>query len=160
MGSKIEELEKQLEEERAKQLRVTYYSPGTLFCEQSSYEIETRDLAACAARAKTDVTERYHAKPFGFRFEDGNGKKLSGMHYLTGKVLTYDDVPDDKEHSIMRSNMSSPDHCVVVENCNSFRFTGEFAEEDVVVDWEGNVIRRGDDADLVAFRADFKNRDL
>jgi hypothetical protein len=158
VGSKIEELEKQLEAERAKQLRVTFYSPGTFFCEQSSFEVEGRDLSKCAAMAKTDVTERYNAKPFGFRFEDGNGKKLSGMHYLTGRVITYDEVPDDAEHRIMRCNMRDPLQCVVVENTNSFRYTGEFAEKDVILDWDGAIVRRGDDADLVDYRRKFKER--
>ena len=140
---KVKELEDQLEEAQKGQLFCNYYSPGTFFLEQSRFEVETMDdLAACAARAKVDVKERYNAKPFGFRFEDGNGKSLSGLYYLTGKVIRYDDVPDDKDHSIMRSNMNDPERCVVVENTNSFKHTSHFSEEDVVLDWDGNITRR------------------
>ena len=155
---KVKELEDQLTEVRKGQLFVIYYSPGTFFLEQSSFEVETRDLAACAARAKTDVQERHGAKPFAFRFTDGNGECLSGLHYLTGKVLTRDDVPDDKEHSIMRSNMFDPDRCVVVENTNSYKHVSHFLEGDVVIDWEGNIVRRGDEDELVAFRAETKKQ--
>jgi hypothetical protein len=155
---KVKELEAQLKEVQKGQLFVTYYSPGTLFLEQSAFEVETRDLAACAARAKVDVKERYGAKPFAFRFTDGNGKSLSGLHYLTGKVIRYDDVPDDKEHSIMRSNMFNNEGCVVVENTNSFKHVSHFSEEDVIVDWDGNVTQRGNDPDLVVYRAEMKKR--
>jgi len=152
----VEKLEAQLTEAKAKQLFCTYYSPGTFFLEQSSFEVETRDLAACAARAKADVVERYGARPFAFRFTDGNGKVLSGLYYLTGTVLRRDDVPDDGEHQTMRSNMTDPERCVAVENTNSFKHVSHFSEDDVVVDWDGNITRRGDEPDLVAYRARFK----
>lgn len=42
---------------------------------------------------------------------------------------------------------------VIIENTNSWRFTGPFGEKDVIVDENGEVIRRGDDADLVEYRA-------
>jgi len=153
---KVKELEQQLEEAQKGQLFCTYYSPGTFFLEQSRFEVETRDLAACAARAKEGVKERHGAKPFAFRFTDGNDKSLSGLYYLTGKVIRRDDVPDDKDHSTMRFNMNDPERCVVVENINSFKHVSHFSEEDVVVDWDGNIIQRGDDPDLVAYRAEFK----
>lgn len=156
---KVKELEAQLEEAQKGQLFCTYYSPGTLFLEESRFEVETMDnLAACAVRAKEGVKERHGAKPFAFRFTDGNGKSLSGLYYLTGKVIRRDDVPDDKEHSIMRSNMDDPEQCVVVENTNSYKHVSHFSEEDVVLDWDGNIIQRGDDPDLVTYRAKFKKR--
>jgi len=155
---KVKELEAQLEEAQKSQLFCTYYSPGTFFLEQSRFEIETRSVAACATRAKADVKERHGAKPFAFRFTDGNGKSLSGLHYLTGKVIRLDEVPDDKEHSIMRSNMFDPDRCVVVENTNSYKHVSHFSEGDVIVDWEGNVVRRGDEPELVAYRAEVKKQ--
>ena len=155
---KIAALEAQLEKEKAKQLYVVYYSPGTLFAEQSRFKVEERDIAAAAGRAKVDVVERHNAKPFGFRFTDGNGELLSGMYYLTGKLVRYDEVPDDKEHSTMRSNMRCNDMPIAVENNNSWRYTGRFDEDDVIVDWDGNVVQRGDDPELVAYRAEFKRR--
>lgn len=157
MFDKIKELERQLKEARSGQLFCTYYSPGTFLTETSRYEVETQeDLASCAQRAKVDIKERYNATPFGFRFTDGNGKSLSGMHYLTGKVIRFDEVPDDSEHGIMRDNMRGNNMAVVIENTNSYRFTGNFSEEDVIVDWAGNIVRRGNDADLMAYRAEFK----
>ena len=158
MSNKVKELEAQLREAKKTQLFCVYYSPGTMFTESTRFETESRDLAACAARAKVDVVERHGAKPFGFRFEDGNGVKLSGMHYLTGELRRFDDIPDDKENSIMRSNMRCNDMPIVVENTNSYRYNGEFKPDDVIVDWSGNVIQRGDDPKLMAYRAEFKER--
>jgi len=156
MTDSVKELEAQLKEARKSQLFCNFLSPGTLFSEQRRIEIESRDLVKLAAYAKAGVVERHGAKPYGFRFEDGNGKALTGVHWLTGRVVRYDDVPDDKEHQLMRSNMCDPECCVVVENTNSYRFTGEFGEEDILIDWEGNVLCRGNDADIVAYRAAFR----
>ena len=157
-ANKVKELEAQIKEVQKEQLFCTYYSPGTFFLEQSAFEVEGRDLVACAGRAKVDVKERHGAKPFAFRFTDGNGESLSGLYYLTGKVIRRDEVPDDKEHSIMRSNMFDPERCVVMENINSFKHVSHFSDEDVVLDWEGNVVRRGDEPALVSYRAEVKRQ--
>ena len=54
--------------------------------------------------------------------------------------------------------MFDPDRCVGVENTNSFKHVSHFSEDAVVVDWDGNIIRRGNDPDLVAYRKAFQKR--
>jgi len=46
---------------------VTFHSPGTLFNESSTKEIDTWDIKRAVEMSK-DITERYGAKPFGFTF--------------------------------------------------------------------------------------------
>lgn len=140
---------------------VTFYSPGTLFSETSEIEIPTgASLKAIVAKAKT-VKERHGATPYGFSLkvvEEGvikRGKETyrkepkelsqSGMHFLTGRVMTIKDIPDDDEHRILLNNMKGNGWNAVVENTNSYRSTLPFEKDDVVVDWEGNVTARGSD---------------
>ncbi len=155
MTDEVDRLEKELEEARSKELRVVFYSPGTFFPESSSFEIKERSISWAIDKAK-EIKERYDAKPHSFRFEDGNGKYLSGFHYLTGTLRTYDEVPDDKEHYMLRTNMLNNDIAVCVENRNSFRFTGNFYEEDCILDWDGNIVQRGNDENLMNYRDKFK----
>ncbi len=141
MTNKIKNLESLLVAEKAKQLFVAFYSPGTFFCESSRKEVKSKDLKDAVILA-TKISERHGARPFGFRFEDGNGKTLSGMYYITGRVFKRDDVPDTPENNILRSNMRSRPVCI--ENNNSWKYTGEFNKEDFVVDWNGNITDSGD----------------
>jgi hypothetical protein len=77
----------------------------------------------------------------------------SALHFLGGKLIRYEEVPADDEHSIMRSTMRSNNMPVVIENCNSWKFTGEFGPEDCIVDADGAIVRRGNDPDLAEYRA-------
>lgn len=137
----------------------TFYSPGTFMPESSTVEFPSIDLKAIAKKAE-GISERYGAKPFGFRVETQEYEKIekdgkvfktdtkttfsSGMYYLTGRVLTLKDVPDTEENSILRSNMES-NKKVCVENTNSYRHTTFFNKEDKIIDWNGNVIAKGKD---------------
>lgn len=140
--SRIEELEKELEKERSKEVFAELFSPGVLFCESSLIKVNNREDIKGAIKGVKKTKERYGATPFGFRFVDGNSKVLSGMYYVTGRIFRRDDVPDTKENSIIRCNMISRPVCI--ENNNSYRYTGEFAKEDVLIDWDGNIIDKGD----------------
>ena len=42
---------------------------------------------------------------------------------------------------------------VVIENCNSWRFTGAFHDDEVICDADGSVIRSASDADLASYSA-------
>jgi hypothetical protein len=149
---------------------VEFYSPGTFFPEQSTKPISSWDTAEAVKLARS-VTERHNAKPHSFRFvtclvagpvPDGEGGTLSvepkevaksGLHFLGGRLLRYEEVPDDKEHNILRSNMRCNRMPVVIENTNSWRYTGAFDEDACIVDQEtGKVIRRGNDPDLMEYR--------
>ena len=152
---KIRRLEGELEREREKQLRVEFLSPGTLFSESSSYAVRSRSLGPVLTKMR-GVIERHGAKPYGFRFTDGNGKPVSGTHYVTGKVIAFRDVPDDKEHSMLKRNMRCNEQPFAIENNNSYRFTGEFEKDDVVVNRNGRVIERGDSPERMEYRRQFK----
>ncbi len=136
----------------------TYYSPGTFISESSSLKLKSLDVREACKKAKS-ISERYGAKPYGFilqEIEEGeiikNGeaykmqpktKYSSGMHFLTGRVLTLKDIPDTKENSILRSNMEGNGYGAVVENTNSYKSTMPFGKKDVIVDWDGNIIDEG-----------------
>lgn len=140
---------------------VTFYSPGTLFSENTEKEIESWNTKA-AIKLFDDIVERHGAKPYGFRFltklvanpiNDGEGGKLevqpktvekSGVHYITGTIKTYDDVLKEPDTDILASNMRMNEIALVIENTNSYKSTHEFNKEDCIVDFHGDVIERGD----------------
>ena len=156
---------------------VVFYSPGTLFSEESELPIVRWDpkLAVLASR---HILERYNAKPYGFRFStqlcsdpisDWEGGTLevapkevatSAMYFITGSLVTLDDVEarkDEKDFTLIL-NMKANNYPIVVVNENSFRSTLPFREEDVVVDKEGNIQERGDSDVCVMYRAMVKER--
>jgi len=128
--------------------------------ETDTVEFPSIDLKVIAAKAKT-LSQRHGAKPFGFRVETKEYEEIitkddkvfrtktettysSGIYFLTGRVLTLNDVPDTEENHILRSNMEI-NKLVCVENTNSYRHTSAFREEDKIIDWDGNVIAEGKD---------------
>jgi hypothetical protein len=146
---------------KTKNRYVTFYSPGTLFSESTRVKITARDTIKSIAKRAAKIKERYGATPYAFDIEtvsEGSvkvgGKKYradpkmlarTGMHFLTGKVLTLKDIPDTQEFNILRSNMKCNGWKAVVENTNSYRATLPFEKEDVVVDWDGKIVARGSD---------------
>jgi len=148
---------------------VEFFSPGTFQAEYSTRSIPSWSIAK-AIKLSKKVIERHGAKPYGFQFvtcicadpiPDGEGGKLkvvskevkrSGMHYLGGEILKFDDVPNTKENKILRSNMECNDMPVLVVNNNSWKWTAEFKKDDVVVDEKGVIVRRGNDKDIMAYR--------
>lgn len=153
--------------------KVTFYSPGTLFSEQSSKDIDSWDTKKAVEMAEK-ITERYNAKPYAFKFEtwkthapvsDGEGgtlevspklEKESGYYFLGGTLETYDDVVKrnlDSEN-ILRSNMRGNEYWIVCINTNSFKSTMPFGEEDKIVDAAGVVIESGDAPKHVKYRAE------
>lgn len=154
-----------------KQHTVTFYSPGTLFSEQSEKDIDSWDIKEAIKMAEK-VTERYNAKPYAFVFRtykthdpvsDGEGgflqveskkEKETGYYFLGGKLETYDDVVArnlDSE-STLRSNMKFNEYWIICINTNSFKSTMPFGEDDKIVDASGVVIESGDDPKWVKYR--------
>lgn len=149
---------------------VIFHSPGTFFDETTGREVTERDPKQAAALAVA-IVERYGAKPYGFRFvtmlvaepvPDGEGGTLqvqpkeierTGMHYLSGTVIRFDDIPIDNASAILRSNAQGNGWPIVVECRNSFRSVHPFVEGDVIVDALGNITERGDDPEHVEYRA-------
>ena len=124
---------------------VTFFSPGTFFAEESARPIKTWDVEAAKKMAR-EITERYNATPFGFRFTtrrrgrndlDSKVVKTSGMYYLGGKVETLAQVKAraTKDDRILVSNMECNKVKRIITNTNSWRYTGELHNEDVVLDW-------------------------
>lgn len=155
---------------------VEYLSPGTFFSETSSFPIDSWSTVVAVAMAST-VTERYNAKPYGFRFstteytlavdDDGNQhfvqpKEIakSGIYYVTGKIVRYDEYPENKENHILRSNMFGNNWPFMVENNNSWKCVQPFEPNDSVVDLNGNIVVCGNDPTLQPYRKQFaKERD-
>lgn len=123
---------------------ITFYSPGTFVSESTSKEVEFDNWNIdYAAELAHNIKERHGATPYGFRFEtkesDGWEPKTtfnSGMHYLGGKLLTVDDIPDTKENEILKWNMKHNHIEYVIENTNSWKVTMPFYKDtDVLVEW-------------------------
>ncbi len=124
---------------------VTFYSPGTFVHEQTIRPIERWNVGQAVDLARS-ITERYNAKPFGFRFStrarkddelDSKTVKESPMYYLGGDVLTLEDVKkrSDPRDEILISNMECNGWNVVIENRNSWLITQPLNADDVVLDF-------------------------
>lgn len=123
---------------------VVFYSPGTFFAEQTSKPIEGWDVDKAVEMARA-VTERYNARPYGFRFItrtreedelDSSISASSGLYYLGGRVETLDEVKarNDPNEEILRSNMECNGWDRVVINDNSWRWTQPLEDGDTVLD--------------------------
>lgn len=133
---------------------VVFSSPGTFFDETSERPIGGWSIADALKLAK-DITERYGAKPYGFRFEtrlvsapvdDGRGGtlevlprtvKTSGMHYIDGRLLTLAEVeanPEYGKESQLAGNMRANHWTHVVQTQNSYRHVALFKDGDLIVD--------------------------
>ena len=149
---------------------VTFYSPGTVVSATSDRLIAEWS-PGLAAQMATGIKERHGATPYGFCFRtlltadpvpDGEGGVLkvepkavaaSGMYFLTGTVLRYEDIPDTPDTHIIRTNMRWNGYPLVVENRNSYRSTFPFIETSVIVDRTGKVVDRGDAPRWMEYRA-------
>jgi len=148
---------------------VDFFSPGTFAAEGSRRSIPSWDTAKAVKIAKK-IKERHGAVPYCFCFvtyicadpvSDGEGGKMevkpkeverSGMYYLTGEILKYDDIPENEDNHILRSNMRCNDNPVSVVNTNSYKWTANFNKDDVIVDDKGKVVRCGSDDDIRKYR--------
>jgi hypothetical protein len=148
---------------------VEFLSPGSFYSESSTREVPSWDIAIAVEMAN-GIQERHNAKPYGFRFNtklvaepipDGMGGTMhvapkeiakSEIHFLGGRLIRYDDIPDNRENSILRSNMRCNRWPYVIENNNSWRHTMQFEEGMCIVDADGSVRTRGNDPELAAYR--------
>ena len=158
LDKEIKELEAKLKIEKAKQRFVSFSSPGSFFDENTGSSIkDPTDLAAICKKAKK-IKERYNASPYGFTIVDGNGKSLSGMYFITGELSKYDDIIESVDTSILRSNMRCNDWPYIVTNTNSYKSTRSFDEKDCIVNWNGDIVIKGDSAELMKYRRAFAAR--
>ncbi len=128
---------------------VTFYSPGTLFHEETTKEIGAWDVEQAVEMAK-GIIERYNSKPFGFRFKtiDKTGADWSvitetigesPMHYLGGEILTLEEIEarNDPKDEILISNMKGNDWNRIIQNKNSWLITQPFLDGDLLIDFVG-----------------------
>lgn len=123
---------------------VTFYSPGTLFPETTTEEIDSWNVQKATEMA-IGITERHNAKPYSFVFttkrNDGelDSKEVarSCNYFLGGKILTLADIKarGDKEDNILIGNMERNGIEKVVENTNSWKATLPLEPDDIVLEY-------------------------
>lgn len=124
---------------------IEFYSPGTFVCETNLVACSAWDIED-AKRIASSIMQRHGARPFGFRFitrerseEELDAKRVaqSPLYYLGGQILTLEDIEargDPRDHLLL-ANMRNMGIHKIVENRNSYLFTGALAEGDVVLDF-------------------------
>lgn len=133
---------------------VTFYSPGTFFSEESTKPIVSWDVDKAIEMAR-DVTERYNATPYGFRFstrergpDDFDSKETarSQTYYLGGRIETLAEVEarNDPKERILLSNMRGNGFDRIVVNDNSWRATLPLYDGDVVLNVKMGRANAGD----------------
>jgi hypothetical protein len=123
---------------------VEFYSPGTFVSEVSGRPINSWNVDKAVEMAMA-IKERYGARPYGFRFTtrergendlDSHESAKSNLYYLGGRVETREEVEarNDPKEEILRSNMRINDISRIIINDNSWRFTAELNDDDVILD--------------------------
>ena len=122
---------------------VEFLSPGTFVSESTVKPIYSWDVEK-AKRMARQVTERYGATPYGFRFItrerreeelDSKVTKTSGTYYLGGVIQTLEEIKErhDPKDSILIANMESNHWDRVIVNTNSWKVTQPFTEKDTLL---------------------------
>lgn len=122
---------------------VTFLSPGTFFCEETTKPIESWDTKKAVKMSKK-IRERHGARPFAFMFStrergdqdlDSKTTRTSGRYFLGGNVLTLADVKKQMpKETILINNMRWNGIKKVVVNDNSYRSIHSLEANDVVLD--------------------------
>jgi hypothetical protein len=124
---------------------VTFFSPGTFVAETRELPISAWDVSKAVEMSRA-IKERYGATPYGFQFStrargpddlDSKVSATSGTYYLGGRIETLADVQKraDPKESILLSNMACNGIERIIVNDNSWRFTGEFKEGDMLLEY-------------------------
>jgi hypothetical protein len=123
---------------------VTFYSPGTFVAEATERPIAAWDTDAALAMA-AEITERYGATPYGFRFTtrgravdelDSRVIATSPMHYFGVKVETLEEVKaraTDKD-SVLLANMECNGYDRIVTTTKGWRWTQPLSADDIVLE--------------------------
>jgi hypothetical protein len=149
---------------------VSFFSPGTFFSETSHKDFQELDLKKICAVAKT-MKERHNASPYGFVWEyrelptdlpQIEGYKLevtpkvieksTGIIYITGEIIYSKDLISERDR-ILKFNLERNYDGVGVINKNSYIFHAGFNEGDMIIGWDGSIIKRGNERDLMNYRA-------
>lgn len=122
---------------------VTYYSPGSFVAEQSVKPIDSWSVEDAVAMSAM-IEERYGARPYGFRFStraradhelDSKEVATSPMHYIGGKVETYDEVVarNSPDETILRDNMRINKYDRIWTSTEGWKWTQPLQVGDVVI---------------------------
>lgn len=122
---------------------VTFFSPGTMFSEQSTEEIDSWDVVEARKRAD-DIVERHNATPYGFQFvtrergeDDFDSKETerSNMYYINCRVETLEEIEErnDPDENILRSNMRNNGYDSVAVTIKGWKGTYPMQKGDVVL---------------------------
>lgn len=122
---------------------VTFYSPGTFVAEDTTKPIASWNVKKAVAMSKT-ISERYNAKPYGFRFStrarsdkdlDSKVVKRSNLYYISGTIETLEQVEarNDPKEEILRSNMRCNGYTRIVTTHTPWRWTQPLKDDDVVL---------------------------
>jgi len=126
-----------------KQHYVTFYSPGTFVPETTTKTIDAW-YPSVALEMAADITERYGAKPYAFRFttRENDGTMLdaketasSPLYYFGVKVETLAEIEarNDPQESVLRSNMRCNGYDRVAVPLKGWRGAYPLGENDVVL---------------------------
>lgn len=124
---------------------IEFYSPGTFISETNQVPCKAWDIEE-AKQIATSTMQRHGARPFGFRFVtyersddelNAHRGKSSGLYYLGGQILTLEEIEarGDPQDEILLRNMRIRGIAKIVENRNSYLFTGPLEEGDEVLDF-------------------------
>lgn len=122
---------------------VTFFSPGTFVSETTDKPIAAWNTDAALA-LMADVTERYGAKPYGFRFTtrgreenelDSKVVDRSPMYFVGGKVETREEIiaRNDPKEEILRFNLDANDIERVWVSTEGWRVTQPLNADDIVL---------------------------
>lgn len=156
---------------------VTFLSPGTFVSESSTKPIEAWRPEA-AVQLVRNIIERHGATPFAFYFTTcivpdepvvSEGVQLavvprevekSGRHFICGELERWDDVERRNlpSEETLRFNMRGNGVPIVVTGASGYRWTHTFEECDCIVDVRGAIAVRGDEPELVRYRAETVKR--
>jgi len=123
---------------------VEFLSPGTFVSETTTKPIADWNIDAAVLMA-ADVTERYGAKPYGFRFVtrsreesdlDSRVTASSGIYFLGGRIETLDEIKarNDPRDGNLIFNMKANGWGRVIVNDNSWRVTLPFTDIDTLLE--------------------------
>lgn len=122
---------------------VRFFSPGTLFAEQSEQEIDAWDVEK-AQRIAEGITERHSAIPYGFQFVtrmrgpddlDSHIAERSPMYFINCKVETLAEIEarNDPDEAILLSNMRINGYDRVAVTTKGWKWTQAIGPDDVVL---------------------------
>lgn len=122
---------------------VTFFSPGTMFSEESTEEIDSWNVEEARKRAD-DIVERHNATPYGFQFVtrergeddfDSRETERSNMYYINCKVETLAEIEErnDPDESILRSNMKVNGWDKVAVTTKGWKSTHPLRKNDIVL---------------------------